>query len=155
MATGFACREFSFDAGKRGVKLKVIGFEMSADSPMIGTVSMAQGDVDDTPPSLLEVLSGAPAKFCYTLFLNYNLTVEKPPGGGPAVVLSNAQTATLICNLLTCVPAPRLGIPAPEAPRPRSGGDTQPGCCPTAPVPRDLQRQLIAAAHKETSVQQR
>ncbi|WNG53387.1 hypothetical protein F0U59_00270 [Archangium gephyra] len=96
--------EANLGGGLGGVKLKVIGFEVSADSPVLGKVTMAQADVDTTPLSLLELTSNLPPAFRQTKFLDYTLTIEKPPGGGPPLVLSNTKTVKLMNDKLHAFP---------------------------------------------------
>ena len=90
--------------GLGGVGLKVIGFEISADSPVLGKVTLSQADVDTTPLSLLEVVSDNPPVLRETLFLDFNVTIEKPPGGGPPLVLSNTKTAQMLNARLSVWP---------------------------------------------------
>jgi hypothetical protein len=90
--------------GLSGVRLKVIGHEVSADSPILGKVTISQADIDTTPLSLLEVLSNMPPTFRQTMFLDFTVTVEKPPGGGPPMQLSNTKTAALVNDKLTVFP---------------------------------------------------
>ena len=78
-----------------GVHLRVIGHEVSADSPVLGTVTISQRDIDVTPLSLLEI---TPA-YRQTMFLDFTVTIEKPPGGGGPLVLANTKTAVLVANL--------------------------------------------------------
>jgi hypothetical protein len=96
--------EANLGAGLGGVKLKVIGHEVSADSPILGKVTISQSDIDTTPLSLLEVLGNMPPKFRQTMYLDFTVTVERPPGGGPPMQLSNTKTATLINDNLTVFP---------------------------------------------------
>lgn len=96
--------EANLAAGMGGVRLKVIGHEVSADSPVLGKVTISQSDIDTTPLSLLEVISTMPPKYRQTMYLDFTVTVEKPPGGGPPLVLSNTKTATLINDNLTVFP---------------------------------------------------
>lgn len=96
--------EANIGAGLGGVKLKVIGHEVSADSPVLGKVTISQADTDVTPLSLLEVIGTMPPKFKQTMFLDFTVTIEKPPGGGPPMVLSNTKTATLMNDNLTVFP---------------------------------------------------
>jgi hypothetical protein len=46
-----------------GVQLRVLAFEVSADSDKLGKVTMSQADVDTTPLSLLELISLNPPTF--------------------------------------------------------------------------------------------
>jgi hypothetical protein len=96
--------EANLGAGLGGVRLKVIGFEVSADSPVLGKVTLSQADIDTTPLSLLELTSNLPPTFRQTMFLDFTATIEKPPGGGPPMVLSNTKSATLLNNKLTVFP---------------------------------------------------
>ncbi|WP_159397065.1 hypothetical protein [Sorangium cellulosum] len=96
--------ESNLAGGLGGVKLKVIGNEWSADSPVLGKVTISQADIDITPLSLLEVLSHQPPRYRNTMFLDYTVTIEKPPGGGPPLVLSNTKTARMINDNLSVFP---------------------------------------------------
>ena len=96
--------EANISDGLGGVKLKVIGHEVSADSPVLGKVTISQADIDTTPLSLLEVLSTLPPSFRQTMFLDFTVTIEKPPGGGGPLVLSNATPAVLVNDNLTVFP---------------------------------------------------
>jgi hypothetical protein len=96
--------EANLAGGLGGVRLKVIGHEVSADSPVLGKVTISQADIDTTPLSLLEVIKTLPPTFKQTMFLDFTVTIEKPPGGGPPLVLSNTRTAALINNNLTVFP---------------------------------------------------
>jgi hypothetical protein len=90
--------------GLGGVKLRVIGHEVSADSRVLGRVTISQADTEVTPLSLLELLKNLPPTFRQTMFLDFTVTIEKPPGGGPPLVLSNTKTAALINNNLRMFP---------------------------------------------------
>ncbi|GAA2134702.1 hypothetical protein GCM10009760_12250 [Kitasatospora kazusensis] len=96
--------ESNIAGGLGGVKLKIIGEEYSADSPVLGKVTLAQADIDTTPLSLLEVTSNFPPAFRNTLFHDFTLTLEKPPGGGEPMVLSNTRTMTTLCDSLKLFP---------------------------------------------------
>jgi hypothetical protein len=52
----------------------------------------------------LKVIGNMPPKFRQTMFLDFTVTVEKPPGGGPPMQLSNTKTATLLNSNLTVFP---------------------------------------------------
>lgn len=96
--------EANLGAGLGGVKLRIIGFEVSADSPVLGKVTMSQADVDTTPLSLLELIKNLPPTYRQTTFLDVRVTIEKPPGGGPPLVLANTKTLTLVHDNLTVFP---------------------------------------------------
>ncbi|AUX42385.1 uncharacterized protein SOCE26_038160 [Sorangium cellulosum] len=90
--------------GLGGVKLKMIGYEWTADSPVLGRVTISQADVDTTPLSPLEITSTLPPTFRNTMLLDFTVTIEKPPGGGPRWELSNTKTARLMNDRLTVYP---------------------------------------------------
>ncbi|MFJ9026787.1 hypothetical protein ACIRPU_43700 [Streptomyces sp. NPDC102259] len=97
--------EANIAGGLGGVKLRIIGEEYSADHPTLGRVTLSQADIDTTPLSLLEVLGNMPPKFKNTLFHDFTLTIEKPPGGGSGpLVLSNTKTMTTLHDSLTVFP---------------------------------------------------
>lgn len=96
--------ESGLAAGLGGVALKVIGHEVSADSPVLGKVTIRLADVDITPLSRLEIIGDLPPAFRQILFLDFTVTVEKPPGGGAPLVLSNTTTATLLNDNLSVFP---------------------------------------------------
>lgn len=96
--------EANLPGGLGGVKLRVIGFEMSADSPVLGRVTLSQADIEVTPLSLLEITKNLPPTFRQTTFLDVTLTIEKPPAGGSPLVLVNSTTLTLIQEQLTVFP---------------------------------------------------
>jgi hypothetical protein len=81
-------------SGLGGVTLEVIGNEWSADSPVLGRVTISQADVDTTPLGTLEVIDERPT-LRDTWRLDWTVTIEKPPGGGPPLVLVNTRTAEL------------------------------------------------------------
>ncbi|HEU4324594.1 MAG TPA: hypothetical protein VFS21_15735 [Roseiflexaceae bacterium] len=96
--------EANLAGGLGGVKLKVIGHEVSADSPVLGMVTISQADVEVTPLSLLELVKNLPPTFRQTMFLDFTVTIERPPGGDPPLVLSNTKTARLLNDNLTVFP---------------------------------------------------
>ncbi|WP_437337527.1 hypothetical protein [Sorangium sp. So ce394] len=96
--------EANLAAGLGGVRLKVLGLEWSADSPVLGRVTIRQADVDVTPLSLLEIASDQPPKYRNTMFLDFTVTIERPPGGGSPLVLSNTKTAKLLNDNLPVYP---------------------------------------------------
>ena len=52
--------EANLAGGLGGVKLKFVGLEWSADSPILGKVTISQTDVAVTPLSLIEVVKESP-----------------------------------------------------------------------------------------------
>lgn len=96
--------EETIPGGQGGVKMRIIGEEYSADSPVLGKVTLSQADVDTTPLSVLEVTSTMPPVLRHTLFHDFTLTIEKPPGGGGPALLSNTRTMTTLCDRLTVFP---------------------------------------------------
>ena len=96
--------ETNLNNGLGGVKLRIIGHEVSAESPVLGKVTISQADIDVTPLSLLEVIKTLPPTFRSTIYHDFTLTIERPPGGGPPLVLSNTKTAALVNDNLTAFP---------------------------------------------------
>ncbi|MFI5681590.1 hypothetical protein [Streptomyces cellulosae] len=96
--------EETVPGGQGGVKMRIIGEEYSADSPVLGKVTLSQAYVDTTPLSLLEVTSTMPPVLRHTLFHDFTLTIEKPPAGDGPAVLSNPRTMTTLCDRLTVFP---------------------------------------------------
>jgi hypothetical protein len=94
--------EENIRSGLGGVRLRVTGNEWRAESPDLGTITISQADDDVTPLSLLEIIDNG--VFRNTMFLDWTVTVEKPPSGGPLLVLSNTKTATLLNNNLRNFP---------------------------------------------------
>jgi hypothetical protein len=92
------------DRGYGAVKQKFIGLEWSADSPVLGKVTISQADVGTTPLGLLELVTPQPPLFRDTVYVDVTVTIEKPPGGGPPMVLANTRPMTLINNNLTAYP---------------------------------------------------
>ncbi len=96
--------EENISSGLGGVRLRVIGNEWSAYSDVLGQVTISQADVDTTPLSLLELINNSPPVFRNTMFLDWTVSVEKPPGGGPPAVWANTKPATLLNNNLNSFP---------------------------------------------------
>jgi hypothetical protein len=93
----------SLGGGLGGVHLRVMALEMSADSPY-GMVIITTPNIESTPFSSLEIIGALPPIYRQTLFLDFTVTISKPPGGRPPLVLSNTQTAVLIKDNLTQFP---------------------------------------------------
>jgi hypothetical protein len=93
--------EADLHSGLGGRMLKVISFEMNADHPQLGRVTLSQADVDTTPLSSLELRSNTPT-FRSTFLLDWTLSIETTPDGPR--VLSNPQTATMLQDHLTAFP---------------------------------------------------
>jgi hypothetical protein len=87
-----------------GVKLKVMGYQMSAGCPALGKVTIRRADIDMTPLSRLELVANLPLRYRQILFLDFHMMIERPPGGGRCLVLSNARTARLTNDHLTAFP---------------------------------------------------
>lgn len=95
--------EENIASGRGGVRLLVIGFQMSADSPELGTVTLSQSDVDTTPLSVLEIIGNSPV-FSQNTFLDCAATIEEPPAGDGPLVLASTKTASLFNDRLTVFP---------------------------------------------------
>ena len=106
-------------SGPGGVKMRVIGFEVSADNPVLGKVTMNMTNSDATPLSRLDLTGNSPP-YRETWALDLQVTIEKPPGGGPPLVLSSTRTANLLSTNLTEYPSQgavyQLQAPADLAP---------------------------------------
>ena len=96
--------EGNLSEGLGGVRLRVIGQEVSADSPEFGTVTISQSDIDVTPLSVLQLTKTIPPTFRNIMFLDFTVTIERPPGGGAPWVLSNTKTAQLLNDKLMRFP---------------------------------------------------
>ncbi|WP_193978894.1 hypothetical protein [[Phormidium] sp. LEGE 05292] len=90
--------------GLGGLKLKILAYEISADSPVLGRVTISWADIETTPLSTLVIIKSLPPTFQNTLYLDFTMTIEKPPGGGPPLVLSNTKTAEHLNNKLPMFP---------------------------------------------------
>ena len=95
--------EADIHSGLGGVELRCIGFEWSADSPVLGKVTISQADLA-TRSSLLELVETVRPQFRNTVYLDFTVSIERPPGGGPPMVLSNTNTATLLNGKLSVFP---------------------------------------------------
>ncbi|XXY49039.1 hypothetical protein WME91_54440 [Sorangium sp. So ce269] len=91
--------------GPGGVKMRVIGFEVSADSAVLGKVTLSLANSDATPLSRLDLTGNSPSGYRETWTLDLQVTIEKPPSGGPPLVLSSTRPARLLNNNLTVYPA--------------------------------------------------
>ena len=87
-----------------GVKLKLYDFEVSAHSPVLGKITISQPVDNVTPLGPLEESGATPPTLRQTIFADFTLTIEKPPGGGPPMVLTNTKTARLVNNSLRVFP---------------------------------------------------
>jgi hypothetical protein len=96
--------EANLAAGLGGRKLRILGHEVSADSPILGKVTLSRREIDVTPLSLLEVTSNSPLTYRNTIFHDITCTIERPPGGGDPLVLSNTKTGKLLNDRLPVFP---------------------------------------------------
>ncbi|MGK3982759.1 hypothetical protein WME99_06960 [Sorangium sp. So ce136] len=92
-------------SGPGGVKMRVIGFEVSAASPVLGKVTMTTTNSGATPLSQLDRTGKSPPTLRDTWVLDLQVTIEKPPGGGPPWVLSSTRPAKVLQDNLTVYPA--------------------------------------------------
>jgi hypothetical protein len=90
--------------GLGGVKLKIIGFEVSADHDVLGKVTMSQGDIDTDPLSVLELTSDKPPSFVQTTMVTGSLSIEKPPEGDGPMRLISTSPFTIRNEKLTVFP---------------------------------------------------
>jgi hypothetical protein len=93
----------NLDTG-RGVKLRLIELDVTAEHGALGKVVLREAEFDTTPYSRLELVGFSSPRLRETLFLDFTLTISEPPDGGPPLVLANKQTATLIDDQLAMFP---------------------------------------------------
>ncbi|MEU4587795.1 peptidase inhibitor family I36 protein [Kitasatospora aureofaciens] len=84
------------------MRVRVIGFGVTADTSDVGGVTIAQSNNDTAPLSLLEAVSDRTLRT--TPFLDWTMSIEEPPGGGGRLELSNTQTVALVNDHLTLFP---------------------------------------------------
>lgn len=96
--------EDSLRIGLGGRTLWLTDFAAAGHSPVLGGVALRAAEFDTTPFSLIELTAAAPPMFRQTLFFDFTLTIERPPGGGCPAVLTNKVTARLIDDRLTGFP---------------------------------------------------
>ncbi|WP_106088404.1 hypothetical protein [Enhygromyxa salina] len=96
--------EKRLEAELGGVELKFIGLRFTADSPVLGEVTLTQNEEASDPLSPLEIVKTQPPLFRNTLHTSVNVTIEKPPGGGPPLALAGTELFTQINNQLTVFP---------------------------------------------------
>jgi hypothetical protein len=106
--------EANIASGLGGVKLKTIGWEVSADSPVLGRVTLSQSDVDNDPLGSLEVLGNLPPKYRNIMLTSFTCTIEKPPGGGPPLQLAGTKPWTIVNDSLTMFPPQGAVYQIPE-----------------------------------------
>ncbi|MCX4239332.1 hypothetical protein [Paraliomyxa miuraensis] len=96
--------EKNFEGGLGGVWLKFLHMEFDADSEMFGRVTISQDEDAADPLSPLQVVRQLPPTFSNTLQVSIKLTIEKPPGGGPPLVLAGKNLFTQLNDRLTVFP---------------------------------------------------
>ncbi|CAM5571752.1 putative protein OS=Kitasatospora aureofaciens OX=1894 GN=GCM10010502_02870 PE=4 SV=1 [Kitasatospora aureofaciens] len=84
------------------MRVRVIGFGVTADTSDVGGVTIAQSNNDTAPLSLLEAVLDRTLRT--TPFLDWTMSIEEPPGGGGRLELSNTQTVALVNDHLTLFP---------------------------------------------------
>lgn len=96
--------EDSLQIGLGGRSLWLTDFAAIARSPVLGEVVLRAAEFDTTPFSLIELTAAAPPMFRETLFFDFTLSIETPPGCAGPAVLTNKATARLIDDRLTGFP---------------------------------------------------
>jgi hypothetical protein len=89
--------------GPDGVKLRVTGVDLAAESDALGAVRMSLGDDDVAMLSRVE-LAGEPPLLRHVMAFEVALTIERPPGGAGPLELTSAQPPTLVCTGLARFP---------------------------------------------------
>ncbi|HEV2345987.1 MAG TPA: twin-arginine translocation signal domain-containing protein [Actinocrinis sp.] len=115
-----------------GLKLSIVGHRVTAQSPVLGTVTIEQSNASVTPLSLLRMGSTFPPSPEMLMFLSFTLTISNPPGGGGPLVLTTTQPGQLLAtNVLNFPPVNQgynLSSPIPLTPvSGGSGPGTGPG----------------------------
>jgi hypothetical protein len=113
-----------------GLKLSVIGHQVVATSPVLGTVTISQADTTVTPLSLLQIGTSFPPTPQMLMFLDFTLTISNPPGGGGPLTVSTLQPAQLLATNVTAFPPQNLTYNL-QAPIPLGAPGSDPA---TAPV---------------------
>ena len=67
-------------------------------------ITISQSDIHETPLSLLQLTKTEPSTFRNIMFLDFTLTIERAPGGGSPLVLSNTKTAQMLNDKLMQFP---------------------------------------------------
>ncbi|WP_285530199.1 hypothetical protein [Streptomyces lavendulae] len=96
--------EQEIQSGWGGVRLRVEGFEMSGDSPVLGKVVLSWANTGSTPLSEVRILDGSASTHLSTWHLDWTMTIERPPGGGVPMQLSSTKTAALVGDQLSAFP---------------------------------------------------
>ncbi|WP_329449380.1 hypothetical protein OG906_43180 (plasmid) [Streptomyces sp. NBC_01426] len=96
--------EQEIQSGWGGVRLRAEGFEMTADSPVLGKVVLSWANSGSTPLSEVRILDEAASTYLSTWYFDWTMTIEKPPGGGAPIELSSTKTAALVGDQLTGFP---------------------------------------------------
>lgn len=84
------------------VRLRVIGFKMTADGPdrAGGTITIEQNDVDVNPQSLLRLTQRFPPRYEQIMVLDFTMTIDQPERRvDELLVLTTKDPAKLIGNL--------------------------------------------------------
>ncbi|MEU1940471.1 hypothetical protein ACH49O_41425 [Streptomyces coeruleorubidus] len=106
---------------EKSVRLRVVGFKMSADTESM-TVTLEQNDVDVDAPSSLRITQQSPPQFEQIDVLPFTATIEQTDGGAPVVL--TAKKPMILIGQTTQFPPHgqlyQLGYPvelvAPEDP---------------------------------------
>jgi hypothetical protein len=89
--------------GPPGVKLRVGAVALDADGEALGAVTLSLGDDDVAMLSRVE-LAGEPPLLRHVMAFELAITIERPPGGGPPLLLTSAQPPALVCAGLESFP---------------------------------------------------
>nr|WP_198152015.1 hypothetical protein [Kibdelosporangium sp. MJ126-NF4]CEL22866.1 hypothetical protein [Kibdelosporangium sp. MJ126-NF4]CTQ90006.1 hypothetical protein [Kibdelosporangium sp. MJ126-NF4] len=107
---------------ENSVRLKVIGFRMSAELPDTGdrasrqgggTVTLEQNDVDANPKSLLKLTQKSPPLYEQTLVLDFTMTIDQPDDRNarrpePLVLTSKSPMVLVGTNLIQFPPKGKI-----------------------------------------------
>ncbi|MFJ6838496.1 hypothetical protein [Streptomyces sp. NPDC091209] len=96
--------EQEIQSGWGGARLRVEGFEMTADTEQLGKVVLSWANSGSTPLSEVRILDQAASRYLSTWYLDWTMTIEKPPGGDAHMQLASTKTAALVGDQLTDFP---------------------------------------------------
>ncbi|KAF9082500.1 hypothetical protein BGX29_003785, partial [Mortierella sp. GBA35] len=72
--------EVNPDDPYNSVRLRVIGFRMSAELPEGGTITIEQNDIDVDSKSLLRLVQRFPPRYEHIDVLSFSMTIDQPEG---------------------------------------------------------------------------
>ncbi|MFI6850025.1 hypothetical protein OG535_40070 [Kitasatospora sp. NBC_00085] len=77
---------------------------MTAYTEALGKVVLSWANSGSTPLSEVRILDETASTYLSTWYLDWTMTIEKPPGGGAPMELASTKTAALVGDRLTDFP---------------------------------------------------